>query len=208
MSVPMPGPEEALAAVARAAEQGSPDRLFPPPSTPDGSSAPPHGRTPAQRHGPRPRQRHSRGTWRERPLSTALGRPSSPAPAPRSEKDDHHGRPRGRDPRPRDRAVRRQGRADRRRRRRGRRPAVTVCRFGREVPTAEFVRLPDPLAPGHRSPSCRVSIPPIALHARRIGSWRRPTRSSSSKDPAGCSCGSTSAADAGRPRHPPCAVKV
>ena len=38
MSVPMPGPEEALAAVARAAEQGVRIGCFRPPSTPDGSS--------------------------------------------------------------------------------------------------------------------------------------------------------------------------
>mgnify|MGYP001387990191 FL=1 len=45
----------------------------------------------------------------------------------------------------------------------------TVCRLAGEVPTAEFVRLPDPLAPDTAARRAGVSIPPIALHARRIG---------------------------------------
>ena len=45
----------------------------------------------------------------------------------------------------------------------------TVCRLAGEVPTAEFVRLPDPLAPDTAARRAGVSIPPIAVHARRIG---------------------------------------
>ena len=43
-----------------------------------------------------------------------------------------------------------------------------VCRLAGEVPHAEFVRLPDPLAPDTAARRAGVSLPPIAVHAKRI----------------------------------------
>lgn len=47
--------------------------------------------------------------------------------------------------------------------------ADEVSRLAGPLPTHEFIRLPDPLAPDAAARRAGVSLPPIAVHARRVG---------------------------------------
>lgn len=44
-----------------------------------------------------------------------------------------------------------------------------VARLAGPLPTHEFLRLPDPLAPDAAARRAGVSLPPVAVHARRVG---------------------------------------